>query len=70
MGREDEIRTIAYGIWVEEGCRDGNEWEHWLKAEVIWENNQNNAFAPKKTRKKSRKAAKPVSKGRLWGKKA
>ena len=40
MGREDEIRAIAYRIWEEEGCVDGHDVEHWLKAEQIWENEQ------------------------------
>jgi hypothetical protein len=31
MGREDGIRLIAYLIW-EEGCCDGHDCEHWLKA--------------------------------------
>jgi hypothetical protein len=35
MGREDEIRLIAYRIW-EEGCPNGRDCEHWYKAEVIW----------------------------------
>ncbi|MBN1643285.1 MAG: DUF2934 domain-containing protein [Dehalococcoidales bacterium] len=37
MGREDEIRTIAYRIWEEEGCGNGRDCEHWLMAETIWE---------------------------------
>jgi hypothetical protein len=40
MTREDEIRVIAYSIWEQEGCRDGYDCEHWLKAEVIWEEQQ------------------------------
>jgi hypothetical protein len=37
MGKEDEIRLIAYRIWEEEGCRDGHDCEHWFKAETLWE---------------------------------
>jgi len=40
MGREDEIKLIAYSIWEEEGCCHGRDVEHWLKAEVIWEEKQ------------------------------
>jgi hypothetical protein len=40
MGREDEIRMIAHDIWEQEGCLDGHDREHWLKAEAIWEENQ------------------------------
>jgi Protein of unknown function (DUF2934) len=54
MGREDEIRIIAYSMWEQQGCRDGHDCEHWLKAEVIWEQNQKTGAAskselPKKT---------------------
>jgi hypothetical protein len=38
MGKkEDEIRIIAYKIWEETGCVDGHDYEHWLQAEVLWE---------------------------------
>lgn len=37
MGREDEIRSIAYNIWQEQGCIEGHDCEHWYQAEVIWE---------------------------------
>jgi hypothetical protein len=40
MGKEDEINIIAHRIWEEEGCRHGHDIEHWLKAEIIWENQQ------------------------------
>jgi len=40
MGREDEIRLMAYSIWEQEGCCDGRDVEHWLRAEVIWEGKQ------------------------------
>lgn len=37
MGREEEIRLIAYKIWEEEGRPHGCDVEHWLKAEAVWE---------------------------------
>ena len=37
MDREDEIRLIAYQIWEEEGCKDGQDCEHWFRAETLWE---------------------------------
>jgi len=40
MGREDEIRLIAYSIWEEEGHPDGKDYEHWLRAEATWEQQQ------------------------------
>ncbi len=40
MGREDEIRLIAYSIWEEEGHPNGKDYEHWLRAEATWEQQQ------------------------------
>jgi hypothetical protein len=38
MNREEGIRIIAYHIWEKEGCGcHGNDVEHWLKAETIWQ---------------------------------
>ncbi len=37
MGRDDEIKLIAYNIWEQEGCPEGRECEHWYRAEAIWE---------------------------------
>ena len=62
MGREDEIRIIAYRIWEEEDCCDGRDCEHWLKAEVIWDKKQKNEAVrtdaksnPKHTKKQYKK---------------
>jgi hypothetical protein len=40
MGKEDEVRLIAYKLWEEEGCTIGQDCEYWYKAEIIWEQNQ------------------------------
>jgi hypothetical protein len=40
MGKEDEVKLIAYRLWEEEGCVDGHDCEHWFRAEVIWGRNQ------------------------------
>jgi hypothetical protein len=45
MGREDEIRLIAYQIWEEEGCLVGRDCEHWFRAETIWEEQKQQAAA-------------------------
>jgi hypothetical protein len=45
VGREDEIRLIARSIWEEEGCPDGLDHEHWLRAEAIWEERARKATA-------------------------
>ena len=34
--REEEIRQIAYLLWLDEGCPHGRHLDHWLKAESIW----------------------------------
>src|SRR5437773_7870411 len=36
MNRDEEIRQAAYKLWQEEGCPDGYDVQHWLKAEAIW----------------------------------
>src|SRR5438445_12498360 len=34
--RVEETRQVAYKGWQEEGCPDGYDVQHWLKAETIW----------------------------------
>jgi hypothetical protein len=58
MGREDEIRFIAYRMWEEESCPDGRNCEHWFKAEAIWEEqNTKAAQIPKTASKQTAKRA-------------
>ena len=45
MAKQDEIRVIAYNIWGQEGCPNGKDCEHWLAAEVIWEQRNNKTVA-------------------------
>jgi hypothetical protein len=47
MTREDEIRIMAYEMWEREGCPDGRDCEHWLKAETVWVEQQKKTPAPK-----------------------
>ena len=35
--RSDRIREIAYFLWLEEGCPEGEAQRHWLAAETIVE---------------------------------
>lgn len=58
MGREDNIRLIAYSIWEQEGCPNGKDCEHWLKAESVWQGKQRNATASRDTEAKSEETAK------------
>lgn len=45
MGREEEIRLIAYQIWEEELRPQGRELDHWLKAEAIWRERHDDEFS-------------------------
>ena len=40
MGKEDEVRLIAYSIWEQEDCPNHKDCEHWFRAEAIWEDRQ------------------------------
>jgi hypothetical protein len=40
MGKKEEIKLIAYQIWEEQGCQHGHDIEHWLKAELVWQERQ------------------------------
>lgn len=42
--RDEEIRQLAYRLWQEAGCPEGNDVQHWLKAEVIWLNDHRAAI--------------------------
>lgn len=35
--REDRIRQIAYFLWLEEGCPQGDAERHWQAAEILFE---------------------------------
>ena len=45
--RDEEIREVAYRIWQEEGCPHGHEVQHWLKAQMIWEETNRLQSKPK-----------------------
>lgn len=36
IDHDDQIRQLAYRLWQDEGCPDGYDVQHWLKAETIW----------------------------------
>jgi hypothetical protein len=63
MDREEEIRLIAYEIWQKESCCQGRNCEHWVRAELIWENRNKEQDPAKKTEvKKARKTRKKTVK--------
>ncbi|HEY1864680.1 MAG TPA: DUF2934 domain-containing protein [Roseiarcus sp.] len=33
--RNDRIREIAYFLWLDEGCPEGEAERHWIKAETM-----------------------------------
>ena len=63
MGREDEIRLIAYSIWEEEDCPNGRDWEHWFRAEVVWEV-QNEKARVESVKKEPKQPAKQPTKSK------
>jgi len=69
MERDDEVRCIAYSIWQEEGCPCGCEWEHWYRAEYIWERQQEQP-AVSKSKSQPKRAAKPRTRVSATGKKS
>lgn len=32
---KDKVSQLAYQIWQEEGCPEGQDMEHWLRAEAM-----------------------------------
>jgi len=59
MNGDEEIRQVAYKLWQEEGCPDGYELQHWLRAKMIWDGINRPQSEPKQTKaltkRKSRK---------------
>ncbi|WP_448187502.1 DUF2934 domain-containing protein [Azospirillum sp. sgz301742] len=51
---EQRIRDRAYAIWQEQGCPEGCDYEHWLKAE---QEVAATATAPKAAKKATGKGA-------------
>jgi hypothetical protein len=47
MGREDEIKILAYRLWEEDGCCHGRDVEHWTRAEIIWDEQNKVPETPK-----------------------
>ncbi len=39
MGREEEVRMIAYGLRIRDGNQPRSFLERWLEAEAIWKSN-------------------------------
>lgn len=52
---DEEIRQIAYRLWQEEGCPIGQEVQHWLRAQTIWEDMHRRQSKPKTAVRKGKK---------------
>jgi hypothetical protein len=55
--RDEAIRQLAYRLWQEAGCPQGNDVQLWLKAETLWLDQHRAPSAAK--RAKVAKARKP-----------
>ncbi len=69
MEREDEIRLTAYAIWEQEGCPNGKDCEHWLKAESVWQEEQKDAPVSTDTKSNAKQTAKQGKSDRTRSKK-
>ncbi len=63
MGREDEIRSLAYALWEKGGRQERRDYAYWLKAESIWEQ-QHRKDPDKYTGPKSKPAAEQKTRGK------
>jgi Protein of unknown function (DUF2934) len=59
--RDAEIRELAYRIWQEEGYPYGQEVQHWLKAEAIWQEKHRPKIKPKQSRPPKRTKSRKTS---------
>jgi hypothetical protein len=61
VDRDAEIRELAYRIWQEEGYPYGQEVQHWLKAEAIWQEKHRPKTKPKQSRPLKRTKSRKTS---------
>ncbi len=62
MGREDEIRMMAYCIWEGQNYCNGQDIDHWLKAEAMWEESHRKEPVSSNSKAKSKPATKQSKK--------
>jgi hypothetical protein len=74
--RDEEVRQIAYHLWLDEGCPHGRHTDHWYKAETIWRERQAAAAPqpakptpPRKTTKPPRRSKRRTVKASSGGNK-
>ncbi len=62
MGREDEIKRIAYYLWEREGCCGGRDLEYWLRAEIVWVEQQKRPVQAEEPEKPAKRPEQQASK--------
>jgi len=60
---------IAYRIWEEEGCPNGRDCEHWYRAELIWNQQQNTCSKKEESKAPSKQSIMTPSKIKISSKK-
>jgi hypothetical protein len=61
INHDNEIRQLAYQIWQEEGCPDGYEVQHWLRAKMIWEEINRPQSEPKQSKALNKRKSRKIS---------
>jgi Protein of unknown function (DUF2934) len=61
MNGDEEIRQVAYKLWQEEGCPDGCEVQHWLRAKMIWEEINRPQSEPKQSKALNKRKSRKIS---------
>ena len=61
VNRDEEIRQVAYKLWQEEGCPDGYEVQHWLRAKMIWEEINHPQSEPKEPKAVKKRSSRKIS---------
>ena len=56
---QEQIRELAYRIWQAEGYLHGNDVQHWLKAEAIWQEEHRPKSKAKRSKPINRKKSGP-----------
>ena len=61
MNRDEEIRQAAYKLWQQEGCPDGYDVQHWLRAKMIWEEINRPQSEPKQSKALNKRKSRKIS---------
>jgi hypothetical protein len=61
VNRDEEIRQVAYKLWQEEGCPDGYDVQHWIRAKMIWEEMNHLQSEPKQLKAVKKRKSRKIS---------